>query len=150
MSGKHFHVDQPKHDLRVEESMSALRRLEFESRNMNLGIGALLKLENEMLQHVWFLTEVESNYLRSWEFAEAERKARYSETFVKEKVGKTDALAKESTNLLIRTEIYDEIHGKWKFKSIKRVCEVANDTIYGIKDRLKSARNERNESGSQT
>lgn len=150
MKNKHFQVDQPKHDPRVEESMSVLRKLEYESRNMNLGIKDLLKIENEMIQHLWFLSEVESNYLRSWEFAEQERKARYSELFLTEKEKKkTDQVTKETTNLLINSELYDEIHGKWKFKSVKKICEVATDAINGIKDRIKSVKRERDQNYKQ-
>ncbi len=116
---------------------------------MTLGIERLLVIQNQMVHHCFFLAEVETNYLRSWRLAESERKARYSEVFVEEKPGKTDALAKEATNLKIKKEYYNEIHGEWKYKSVKRVCEVATDAVNAIKDRIKNKRDERRETRQQ-
>ncbi len=150
MSEKHFKNDQPRHDPKVEEAIVELRKIEIKSRNMGLGIKALLSMQNEMLQYGFFLTEVESNYRRSWKMAEAERKARYYEVFFIENKEKIAAAAKESTNIIISPEKYDEIYAEWKFKSVQRMCEIAKDSRDAIKDRIKSAKSEKIEGRNQT
>lgn len=151
MSTKHFPLDRPKHIPKVVDSIVALRNLEEDSRKMTLGIEDLLKIQNAMVAHSWFLAEVEAAYERMWKTVELERKAKYSEIFLGEKEKKKpDSIAKESTNLLIKREQYLELYWKWRFKSVKRVCEICKDARDALKDRIKNARNEKIESKHQT